>query len=127
MHKSIGFQTRSYADSSIKIGGGCFGGSLDIETINRLVHNHKFTVVIKPSGSAVFVDKEGREVWLSVTVKPADTIIGAEALRKYRADKAKEAEKNEAQAEQEREEIDALLDGLTHAEIIQRLKGKNHE
>ena len=37
--------------------------------------------------------------------------------------KAKEAEKNEAQAEQEREEIDALLDGLTHAEIIQRLKG----
>jgi len=86
-YKSIGYQTRSYADSSIKICGGSFGGAIDMETINRLV-NAQFTVTVKPSGRAVFIDREGREVWLSVTVDPANTALGVEALSKYRVEKS---------------------------------------
>lgn len=121
-NKNIGYQTRAYADSSIEfLHRGSFGGSIDEETINRLV-NVNFTVTIKPSGRAVFIDRSGREVWLHITVDPERTIKGAEALKQWRITKAKENKEREARTEQEREEIKNLLDGLTYTEIIQKLK-----
>ena len=112
-HKDIGYHTRLYADNSKKIVGGSFGGSLDMETANRLVNNH-FTVTVKTSGTPVFVDREGREVTLYISVDAGKTDKGMEALKLWR----KEKERKDAEAEErnrvEQAEIEDLLKGLTH-------------
>ena len=117
MRNSIGYHTRRYDNNSVKLTGGSFGGKVDQETIERLVNSH-FEVVIKPSGSAVFVDKENREVALYISVDAGETEKGKIALKEYR--KSKEAER-----EKEREKeihIDELLSELSADEIIKRLK-----
>lgn len=81
MHRSIGYHTRLHSDNRVKVVGGSFGGSIDQETVERLAH--LFKVVIKPSGTAVFVDKEGREVALYLSVDPASTAIGREAIKQH--------------------------------------------
>lgn len=117
MHKSIGYHTRLCADNNRKIVGGSFGGGLDMETANRLV-NIQFNVVVKNSGRAVFMDREGREVMLYVTVDPEMTDKGQAAIRQWQAERA-ERERAEALKEAE---VQTLLDSMTTDEALRRLK-----
>jgi hypothetical protein len=119
-HKSIGYHTRLDSDNTQKIVGGSFGGSIDTETVDRLVNSH-FSVFIKASGRPVFVDGQGREVSLYLSIDPGMTAVGREAIAKHaqaseqREKLAREKEKREAA------EVQDLLENLTHAEIIERL------
>lgn len=119
---NIGYHTRLYSDNTCKVVGGSFGGSMDIETVNRLVKSH-FSVVVKNSGTPVFVDKEGREVTLYLTVDAGSSEKGLQALKAWRAEQAKLAVEAENRREREQDEIDQLLEGLSHEEIVRRLRG----
>lgn len=120
--KSIGYHTRLDNNNTIKVVGGSFGGAIDMATVNRLVSSH-FTVVVKNSGRPVFVDKQGREVSLYLNVDAGSTEKGARVLKEWRAERAKQLEDEECQAERNQEEIDQLMEGLSHEEIIRRLRG----
>lgn len=114
-HKSICYHTRLSNDNTKKICGGSFSGQLDLDTANQLVSAH-FTVAIKNSGRAVFVDREGREVSLYISVDPSDTIKGREAIaadRKERAIREAEAAKKEA-------ELQSQLDDLIETHGMER-------
>lgn len=118
--KNIGYHTRLINNNASKVCGGSFGGALDLETANRLVNTH-FNVIVKTSGTPVFVDREGREVSLYMSVDPSLTIKGAEALRLWRAEKHRQYEEDEQRREAQQEELDSAMSGLTHDEIIRRL------
>ena len=122
MSYNIGYHTRLYSDSTHKVLGGSFGGTLCEETAQRLVNAH-FTVTVKPSGAPVFVDKAGREVRLYMTVDPASTKQGNEALRQWLAVKAAQEAAGEELREQQDAEVSSLMEGLTHEELVRRLKG----
>lgn len=117
--KNIGYHTRLYSDHNVKVVGGSFGGQVDQETIERLTR--LFTVVIKPSGTPVFVDREGREVRLYITVDPASTNIGKKAVLEY--NEKRRAESAKALETAQEEEINSLMQGMSHEEILRRLKG----
>jgi hypothetical protein len=114
---NIGYHTRLKSDNRVKVVGGSFGGSLDIETANRLV-KALFTVKILKSGRAVFVDKQGREVSLYISVDPELTDEGKAALKAYRAcvEQREKAENEKAQ------QLQDMLDSLSVDEAIERLK-----
>lgn len=120
MSKSIGFHTRLYGQNSVKVTGGSFGGALDLDTANRLVRNHGFTVIVKPSGNAVFVDREGREVHLYFAVDASQTDAGKAALAVDR--KAREAVAREE--ERKRQEIESLLDDMSPDAALALLKSR---
>lgn len=113
--KSIGYHTRSKANNNIKLTGGSFGGSIDLETVERLVKSH-FTIEILPSGSLTFVDREGRQVSLYLSIDPTMTEAGKRIL-------AEDAEKRRIAARTLDDRLDALLDGLSTEEAIKRLEG----
>lgn len=120
MSKNITYHTRLYSDQSVKVVGGSFEGSIDVETVNRLAQ--LFEVVVKPSGTAVFVDEKRREVRLYLTVDAATTEKGKFAIQAYRKEK-EAAEREEAERKQaEREEVEKLISSMSHAEIIARLR-----
>jgi hypothetical protein len=119
--KNIGYHTRLIGDNSVKVVGGSFGGDIDIETVNRLTRF--FTVTVKPSGTPVFVDDKGREVRLYITIDPCRTNKGMEALKEWRVARAKQERADAARHAQQSEEIDALMSGLSHEEVVRRLKG----
>lgn len=125
MSKNIGYHTRLYSDNKVKVSGGSFGGSVDMGTVERLVKSW-FTVTVKPSGTAVFVDREGREVCLYISVDARETEAGKAALRDYREaqEKAWEAALERERIEHEQLKIESFLDGLSREEIIKRLSGK---
>lgn len=110
---SIGYHTRN---GSTKIVGGSISGSFDMETVNRLV-KHRFTVRVRNSGSLVFVDKEGREVSLYITVDPSSTEAGKIAASAARA----ERERRTAEEETKRHRIEQLLEGMSYDEALRRL------
>jgi len=83
---NIGYHTRLDRDNRVKIVGGSFGGTLCIDTANHLVNSH-FEVKIKPSGRAVFVDREGREVSLYMSIDPDTTTKGKEVIKAYQEEK----------------------------------------
>lgn len=118
--KNIGYHTRLYSDNAVKVVGGSFGGSIDMETVNRIAKSH-FTVVVKNSATAVFVDKSGREVRLYLSVDVADTEIGKVAIKEWREARAKQDAENEAQIEREEQEIEDIMSNLSHEEIVRRL------
>jgi hypothetical protein len=120
-YKSIGYHTRLYENNNQKVCGGSFGGAIDTETIERLVNNH-FSVIVKPSGTPVFVDRQGREVSLYLTVDVKNTEKGKIALKEWYAERERLQAIQEEKEKKELEEIDTLMDGLTHDEIIRRLK-----
>ena len=120
MSNNIGYHTRLYNDVGTKVCGGSFGGSIDMETVNRLMR--LFTVVVKPSGTPVFVDREGREVRLYITVDARETELGKKALAEWRKTKVQEEEERQEREEREAEEINALMRSLSHDEIISRLR-----
>lgn len=122
MAKSIGYHTRSYNNNSVKIVGGSFGGSIDMETVNRLVKSH-FTVKVKPSGRAVFVDNKDREVSLYVSIDPSETDAGKLALTEYR----KASAKFEQEEAEKRERIQEILDSMSADKALRLLSDTNNE
>lgn len=119
--KNIGYHTRLVSDGT-KVTGGSFGGAIDMETVNRLVRAH-FEVAIKPSGRGVFVDKQGREVWLYLGIDATRTEKGKVAYKAWQDQCAAEAEAEEELREVHEAEIAQAMDGLSHAEILARLRG----
>lgn len=119
MSENIGYHTRAYLDHTRKLVGGSFGGSVSMETVNRLTR--LFTVTVKPSGRCVFVDREGRECTLYITVDADKTDIGKAAIARWRVEQAAEAERAERQREREAEELATAMAGLSHEEILARL------
>ncbi|MNI48182.1 hypothetical protein D3C85_1183080 [compost metagenome] len=65
----------------------------------------------------VFVDKEGREVTLYITVDPFATDAGKVAQAEY----LKEQEKLQQVERDKSARIDELLSGMSNDEILQRL------
>lgn len=118
--KNIGYHTRLISDNTKKICGGSFGGEVSIETANRLV-NAMFSVVVTPSGTARFVDREGREVSLYMSVDPSATDKGKVAMAKYHADKKIKDAVEEARCKDNQDTIESLMEGLSDEEIIARL------
>lgn len=117
MSKNIGYHTRLDNANSCKVTGGSFGGAVDQETIERLVNNH-FSVKIKPSGHAVFVDRQGREVSLYITVDPLNTEKGKQAKAAWNKEQSKAYEK-----EQEKEKlVEDLLSNYSSDELIALLQ-----
>lgn len=121
MHKNIGYHTRLVADHQTKVCGGSFGGSLDLATANRLVAAH-FTCAVKPSGQVVFVDRSGRVVSLYITVDPEATVAGQQAKQEWLKEERKRQEAEAAQEAARQAEIEDAMEGLTHEEIMRRLK-----
>jgi hypothetical protein len=118
--KNIGYHTRLVSDNKVKVCGGSFGGALDIETANRLV-SAQFTVIVKHSGRAVFVDRAGREVSLYISVDPEATDKGKEAVTQGRVERRKRQAENEQREAKHQEQVEQLMSGLTNEEIIRRL------
>lgn len=123
MAQNIGYHTRLYRDNTVKVCGGSFGGSIDGDTVERLV-NAMFTAKVLPSGTPVFVDREGREVRLYLSVDVDKTNKGALALQNYRIERDRIEKERQVQAEREQNEIDSLMAEMTHEEIVKRLKGE---
>ena len=121
--KNIGWHTRLYADNTKKITGGSFGGELSLDTVNRLVNYHCPRVVVKASGTPVFVDRNGREVTLYVTVDARETEMGKAAISEWLKDKETKEKLFSEQQEQQSREIELLMDQLSHEDIVKRLKG----
>ena len=111
------YHTRLDADHSQKVSGGTFSGVIDYETVERLAKAF-FTVSIKPSGRAVFVDKEGREVNLYIKVEAETTSIGIEAKRVWRSERCRQ----DAEAELLQDEINSAMAELPPEEVLRRLK-----
>jgi hypothetical protein len=122
MNKNIGYHTRCYADNTVKVSGGSFGGSFDTDTVERLVKAH-YTVIVKPSGACVFVDREGREVSVYLTVSTAETEAGKDAIKAHNEANRKAWAEAEEAGRKAQDEIDSLVDGLSREEIVRRLKG----
>lgn len=122
MYTAVGYHTRAYLDTTQKISGGFFRGGLDAKTIGNLI-NAYFDVKIMSGGRAVFVDKNGRPVFLYITVDPSMTAKGKELIAANQAAQRSLAQALQAQEIREREELEDVMQGLSHAEIIKRLRG----
>lgn len=117
--KQICYHTRLCSDNKVKVCGGTFGGSIDQETVERMTRF--FTVNVKPSGTPVFVDKEGREVYLYLSVDPRDTEIGKQAIKAWYAERRIKQEQAEKTLKAQEAELEDALNGLSHEEIMRRL------
>lgn len=84
---------------------GSFGGDMSPETVQRMANAHGLTVSIKPSGRAVFVDREGRAVSLYFRADPMATTQGRDAYLAY-------AQALQAARAAEMKKEAALLDAL---------------
>lgn len=112
--KNIGYHTRLHLNNTIKVCGGSFGGTLDIETANRLVNAH-FSVTVKNSGRPVFVDREGREVALYISVDPETT------------DKGKVAMKAHHQAQEERDRLNSIAEEAVICAVDEAIAAFGHD
>lgn len=123
MRDTIGYHTRLWQDNTVKISGGSFGGRFNMETVEQLVKTF-FTVVVK-RGGAVFLDRHGREVTLYVSVDAGKTTAGIAALKEWHKEQSRREQEAQKRAEAQEAEVSDLMAGLTHEEIVQRLKGEN--
>ena len=120
----IGYHTRLFSDNTRKIVGGSFKGDVNLETVNRLV-NSQFTVIVKASGTPVFVDIAGREVRLYISVDAISTTKGAEAHKLWIIERDRLQVEKEKLFQEQEDELNTLMRGLTHEEIVNRLKNKD--
>lgn len=118
MSENIGYHTRLRATDE-KIVGGSFGGRIDQETVERLMR--LFDVVVTSGGTPVFVDREGREVRLYLTVDPGKTEKGKVALQQWREENEKKLAEEEAKQEEQNEHLAHLLSRMTYEEAVRRL------
>lgn len=116
MYRNIGYHTRLDSNNTVKVVGGSFGGSIDQETIERLVKAH-FKVIVKNSGFCVFVDREGREVNLYLSVDPENTQIGQEAIKAYKKLKHLEEQKELDKMQT----VEEIMSSMTADEILEKL------
>jgi hypothetical protein len=116
---SVAYQTRLFGADSTKVMSGSFGGPLNIDTANRLISNHGYSAIVKPSGTLTLVDKAGREVWLYFRVDPAQTVVGNTARLADNELRRKAAEIEN----RKREEVESLLDSMSADEALRRLTG----
>ena len=107
MRNIIGYHTRADADNTKKLVGGSFEGQIDAETVERIVQAH-FTVTVKPSGRAVFVDRLGREVALYLTVDPSNTVAGRAALADHRRTQEQRQREEDAKRQRAQDAIDSM-------------------
>lgn len=114
--KSIGWITRDSNNDNVRLGGGSFGGSIDMETVERLIKAH-FTLQMRPSGSPTFVDREGRHVRLYLSIDPRMTDEGQRLIERDAIER-----RSAASAMEDR--LSDLLEGLSIEEAIKRLEGK---
>ncbi len=119
MANNICYHTRLHDAQHTKVTGGSFGGSIDMETVNRLVKAH-FTVQYTNSGRAVFVDKNGRPVSLYITVNPESTEVGKQAWEGQRAQRLEKQRQEEAKEK----ELKDILDFMTTEQALAILKGE---
>lgn len=119
MHKTICYHTRLAYDNRVKVSGGTFSGEIDLTTVNRLAST--YSVIIKGSGRPVFVDKSGREVSLYISVDPEETTKGKEALKLYYEEKHRKEEADRILYESQEQELENVMAGMTHEEIIRKL------
>ena len=121
MGNNICYHTRAANGENVgqKLTSGSFGGAIDQETVERITR--LFDVKIKPSGTPVFVDKEGREVNLYFSIDPRKTEKGKEALRNYRHEQTRIWEEERVQREKEAQELAELLSNFTHEELMRKL------
>lgn len=113
--KSIGWVARDSNNDNAKLASGSFGGSIDMETVERLIKAH-FTLAMRPSGSPTFVDRDGRHVRLYLSIDPRMTEEGRRLI-------AQDAEKRRTAEKELERELDDLLNGLSTEEAIKRLRG----
>lgn len=123
MRSNIIYHTRLYGNNSVKCSGGSFHGLIDVQTVERLV-NMRFTVRVKPSGTPVFVDREGREVYLYLSVAPETTDKGKEALKAWREERNKRFREQVERDEEQEQELQEIVSALGHDEAMRRLKGE---
>lgn len=123
MSTNIGFHTRLRSDPTQKVIGGSFGGDIDWTTVERFVKARQYDVRILPSGSATFVDRQGRDVCLYFTIDADRTERGKEVRRIWRMDQRRLEEQRELDEQRRKDELDQAMEGLSHEEIIKRLKG----
>lgn len=122
-YPNIGWHARSTVDDR-KLVGGSFGGEFSMDTANRLVNrlvNNLFDVVIKPSGTARFVDKSGREVRLYMSIDACNTEKGKAVLKEWREARRIEAEREAELEERRQSELEEAMRGLSHEEVLRRL------
>lgn len=119
--KATCYHSRLFAHHPTKVvGGSITADSLD-DAADYLVSQH--TVTVKPSGRAIFVDREGREVNLYLSIEPAETAKGQAALRADREEREL-AERIRAEHEAAQQlELAELLRAIDTEEAIRRLKG----
>lgn len=120
MHKNICYHTRLSGKNSVKVCGGTFGGQIDMETVEQLVKS-QFTVTIKNSGNAVFIDKEGREVSLYINIDPLSTKVGNEAKAKHNKENSERVERDKKIEEEKMSRLEAIMESMTTEEIIAKL------
>lgn len=118
MRKNIGYHTRSRKDGT-KLVGGSFGGAIDQDTVERI--SRLFTVVVKPSGTPVFVDGKGNEVFLYFSIDPQNTEKGKQAIKEYNLKRELELKKEQEILEQQKRELQEAMEGLSHSEILAKL------
>jgi len=121
--KNIGYHTRLYGNNSVKVTGGSFGGSVDAETVERI--SRLFTVTVKPSGRAVFVDHNGREVSLYFSIDPETTTKGKEAIAAWRKERSRIEEERKEQEEELSSELESLVDAIGIDAAIRKLRGED--
>lgn len=115
MHQNIGWHTRLRSNANVKAAGGSFGGNFSLDTANRLAR--LFTVKVLPSGTPVFVDREGREVWLYMTIDARETDAGKAAMAEHRkAEAARQHIEDEKAAR-----VQELMDSMSNDELLKRL------
>jgi len=114
--KNIVYEVRS-ANSDTLVRSGAFGGTIDQDTVDRLVNN-LFDVEVTKTGRCVLVDHRGNEVRLNLRVIVAHTEKGKAA---YAAWREKEVERIENE-EQLRMELDDAVDSMGLAAALARLK-----
>lgn len=117
MNPNIGYHTRLYSDNTKRVCGGIFGGAIDSQTVERLIKS-RFTVTIKPSGTAVFVDKEGREVNLYLSVDARKTEPGKVAMKEHQRLRAIKQQEEEAKEK----EVGELIASMDTDELLRRLR-----
>jgi hypothetical protein len=90
------YHTRDANKNSVKITGGMLHASSHDDAAMKAAHN--LAVIIKPSGSPVFVDRQGREVSLYISVHPEHTEQGKAALRAFQEAEEKRLAEEYAEA-----------------------------
>lgn len=117
---NIGYNIRARATGE-KLSGGSFGGTFGLDTVQRLVSS-QLTVKVN-NGQCFFIDRNGAPCRLYIHVDAESTEAGKEALKQWRITKALQDEEDRRKEQAEKEELETLMNSMSHEDIIKALKG----